>query len=102
MLQFVSFLECLFQTIAARLGDKASEKVLCYWSIQFGRLLTAMNEGVELCMEKKLDLSLRLDSNRTEPDSNHEGWTESALWVAPCDPKPTVSGLPFDFVYPFD
>jgi hypothetical protein len=44
MPQFVSFLECLFQTIAARLGDKASAKVLCYWSIQFGRLLAVMSE----------------------------------------------------------
>ena len=44
MPQFVSFLECLFQTIAARLGDKVSLEVLCYWSIQFKSLLTVMSE----------------------------------------------------------
>ncbi len=103
MPQFVAFLECLFQTIAARLGDKASAKVLCYWSIQFGRLLTAMGEVCwDSSVDKRLSLSLRVDSSRTEHDSCHEGWTDNALWVSPCGPTPAVKDLPLDFVYPFD
>jgi hypothetical protein len=102
MPQFVSFLECLFQTITARLGDKASAKVLCYWSIQFCSLLAAMSEGVgvEACMEKRWANPVEGDSNRTEPNSSHERLTDNAdnaLWAASCDRCTAL-----DAVYPFD
>ncbi len=48
--QFVPFLECLFQTIAARLGDKSSSEEMCYWSLQFGRVLNVMSEVCDKAM----------------------------------------------------
>ena len=97
--QFVSFLECLFQTIAARLGDKASAKVLCYWSIQFCSLLAAMSEGVgvEACRETRWATRFEGDSNRTVPSSSNERLTGDSFCVTTCDRCTAV-----DAVYPFD
>jgi hypothetical protein len=48
MSQHNSFLETLFQTVASRLGAKATRKVMCCWALHLSDIAAAMAAAVEL------------------------------------------------------
>ena len=109
MPQFSAFLECLFQTIAARLGAKASLRVMCYWSIQFCTILAAMS-AVESCLDHRSadsqcrsvllkmgsdDQSHARSLSDLKVDSTHSK-IKSVSFDVVCDYKPDLKSVSFE------